>query len=106
MAMLRRVCVLLLSAGPAWAFVPLSARGGMARRAPTSPTTLMAVEDEIDLSQSTTEKQKATSFGPATVLRKMRLDIPWLAEGAAPAGNKVNIPPHVREILAQVISGV
>ena len=38
-------------------------------------TTSMVVEEK-----STTEKAKATSFGPATLLRQMRADIPWLAE--------------------------
>ncbi len=37
----------------------------------------------------------------ADLLRDKKLDIPWLAEGDAPSGNKVNMPDHVRQILAQ-----
>ena len=48
--------------------------------------------------------EQATSFGPAAVLRKLKADlpqIPWLAEGDGSPQNKVDMPEHVRAILAQ-----
>jgi len=35
----------------------------------------------------------------ADLLRDVKLDLPWLAEGDAPASNKVNIPEHVQRVL-------
>ena len=47
--------------------------------------------------------EQATSIGPAQVLRKLKQDLPqieWLAEGDAPASNKIDIPDHVAHVLA------
>jgi len=48
--------------------------------------------------------QQAQSFGPAAVIRKLKEELPqieWLADGEGAARNKVDMPDHVREILAQ-----
>jgi len=48
--------------------------------------------------------QQAGSFGPATLLRKLKTDLPqfeWLASGSGNPSNKVDMPDHVRKILAQ-----
>mmetsp|Transcript_41995 Transcript_41995/g.82339 ORF Transcript_41995/g.82339 Transcript_41995/m.82339 type:complete len:620 (-) Transcript_41995:79-1938(-) len=48
--------------------------------------------------------QQAGSFGPATLLRKLKTDLPqfeWLATGSGNPSNKVDMPDHVRKILAQ-----
>jgi len=47
--------------------------------------------------------EQATSFGPASVLRKLKADLPqfpWLAEGHGSPDNKVDMPDHVRAVLA------
>lgn len=48
--------------------------------------------------------QQAESFGPASVLRSLKRNLPqidWLAQGDGNPDNKVNIPPYVREVLSQ-----
>ena len=48
--------------------------------------------------------QQAQSFGPAAVIRKLKEELPqveWLASGEGAARNKVDMPDHVKEILAQ-----
>ena len=48
--------------------------------------------------------QQAESFGPASVIRKLKQELPqfpWLAEGDGNPHNKVNIPEHLHEILSQ-----
>ena len=48
--------------------------------------------------------QQAESFGPASLLRKLKADLPqfpWLAEGAGSEHNKVDMPDGVRAVLAQ-----
>ena len=48
--------------------------------------------------------QQADSFGPATVLRKLKQELPqfeWLADGDGAPHNKVNIPENLHEILSQ-----
>mmetsp|Transcript_32109 Transcript_32109/g.76488 ORF Transcript_32109/g.76488 Transcript_32109/m.76488 type:complete len:616 (-) Transcript_32109:185-2032(-) len=48
--------------------------------------------------------QQAQSFGPAAVIRKLKEELPqveWLASGEGAARNKVDMPEHVKEILAQ-----
>mmetsp|Transcript_27353 Transcript_27353/g.61174 ORF Transcript_27353/g.61174 Transcript_27353/m.61174 type:complete len:621 (+) Transcript_27353:83-1945(+) len=97
MASLRTVVLLLAALSEsAFAFQPRASRRALAGRRATGSKLRMALEE-----RSTTEKNKATSIGPATILRKMRVDIPWLAEGDAPPSNKVNIPDHVKAVLAQ-----
>ena len=38
----------------------------------------------------------------ADLLRDVKLDIPWLAEGTAPASNKENIPPYIEDVLQKL----
>ena len=48
--------------------------------------------------------QQAESFGPATAIRKLKANLPqieWLSEGKGSDDNKVNMPDHVKQILAQ-----
>ena len=48
--------------------------------------------------------QQAESFGPATAIRKLKANLPqieWLSEGKGSDDNKVNMPEHVKQILAQ-----
>jgi len=48
--------------------------------------------------------EQAASFGPATLIRKLKSDLPqfpWLAEGEGNPANKVDMPDHVKQILAQ-----
>ena len=48
--------------------------------------------------------QQAESFGPAAVIRSIKEKLPqseWLASGEGAARNKVDMPDHVKEILAQ-----
>ena len=48
--------------------------------------------------------EQASSFGPATLIRKLKEDLPqfpWLAEGSGNPNNKVDMPDHVKAILAQ-----
>jgi len=48
--------------------------------------------------------QQASSFGPASLLRKLKEDVPqfpWLAEGSGNPNNKVDMPEHVKVVLAQ-----
>jgi len=48
--------------------------------------------------------QQAESFGPAAVIRKVKEELPqveWLASGEGAARNKVDMPDHVKQILAQ-----
>mmetsp|Transcript_91541 Transcript_91541/g.168127 ORF Transcript_91541/g.168127 Transcript_91541/m.168127 type:complete len:664 (+) Transcript_91541:90-2081(+) len=48
--------------------------------------------------------EQAASFGPATLLRKLKADIPqfpWLAEGEGSPDNKVDMPDFVKATLAQ-----
>ena len=48
-----------------------------------------------------TNGRQARSIGPAQLLRRAKLHLPFLAEGDAPASNKVNIPEHVAAVLAR-----
>ena len=43
----------------------------------------------------------APRLAVADLLRDIKLDIPWLAEGDASPDNKQNIPAHVREVLSR-----
>ena len=48
--------------------------------------------------------QQASSFGPASLLRKLKADLPqfpWLAEGDGAPRNKIDMPDHVKAVLAQ-----
>ena len=48
--------------------------------------------------------QQAESFGPASLLRKVKKDLPqfeWLAEGHGNPNNKIDMPHHVKAVLAQ-----
>lgn len=48
--------------------------------------------------------KQASSFGPASVLRQLKEDLPqfpWLAEGAGAPRNKINMPDHIKEVLTQ-----
>jgi len=48
--------------------------------------------------------QQANSFGPATLIRNLKENLPqfeWLAEGSGSDSNKVDMPEHVKQILAQ-----
>ena len=50
--------------------------------------------------------QQAESFGPASLLRKLKADLPqfpWLAEGAGSEHNKVDMPDGVRAVLAPIV---
>ena len=62
--------------------------------------------------QQTTQKhqlsmvigQQAESFGPASLLRKLKKELPqseWLAEGSGNPNNKIDMPDHVKAVLAQ-----
>lgn len=44
-------------------------------------------------------RSAAPRMAMADLLRDAKLDLPWLAEGDAPASNKINVPEHVKEIL-------
>jgi zeaxanthin epoxidase len=51
--------------------------------------------------------QQAESFGPATLLRKLKADLPqseWLAEGHGNPNNKIDMPDHVKVILDQPLA--
>lgn len=48
--------------------------------------------------------QQAESIGPAQLLRKLKSNLPqidWLAEGHGNPNNKIDMPSHVKEVLAQ-----
>jgi hypothetical protein len=48
--------------------------------------------------------QQANSFGPATLLRKLKEDLPqfeWLADGSGSPSNKVDMPDYVKQVLSQ-----
>ena len=48
--------------------------------------------------------QQAESFGPASLIRKLKTELPqfdWLADGDGNPSNRVNMPPHVRAVLDQ-----
>mmetsp|Transcript_18235 Transcript_18235/g.27565 ORF Transcript_18235/g.27565 Transcript_18235/m.27565 type:complete len:611 (-) Transcript_18235:145-1977(-) len=48
--------------------------------------------------------QQAESFGPASLLRSLKRNLPqidWLAEGEGSPDNKINIPNYVEQVLAQ-----
>ena len=48
--------------------------------------------------------QQAESFGPASLLRKLKKDLPqfeWLAEGGGNPNNKIDMPDYVKSVLAQ-----
>mmetsp|Transcript_14088 Transcript_14088/g.21717 ORF Transcript_14088/g.21717 Transcript_14088/m.21717 type:complete len:623 (+) Transcript_14088:304-2172(+) len=48
--------------------------------------------------------QQAESFGPASVLRSLKRELPqidWLAQGEGNPDNKINIPPYVQQVLSQ-----
>jgi zeaxanthin epoxidase len=56
------------------------------------------------LSQINVVGQQAESFGPAQVIRKLKSDLPqiqWLADGDGNPQNKINMPDHVKQVLAQ-----
>ncbi|KAL7540004.1 hypothetical protein ACHAWF_006581 [Thalassiosira exigua] len=78
--------------GEAFAPPPSSPRpSSPSARARRSTTTSLGVIGE-----------QASSIGPATLLRNAKAklpSIPWLAEGDAPASNKVDIPSHVASVL-------
>jgi len=78
----------LYLAAEALAFAPSAHRQAHSRHAPASMVT----------------GKQAESVGPAQLLRKLKREVPqfpWLAEGAGSPRNKVDMPDHVREILAQ-----
>eukprot|EP00569_Conticribra_weissflogii_P007844 CAMPEP_0171343432 /NCGR_PEP_ID=MMETSP0878-20121228/17182_1 /TAXON_ID=67004 /ORGANISM="Thalassiosira weissflogii, Strain CCMP1336" /LENGTH=624 /DNA_ID=CAMNT_0011846385 /DNA_START=82 /DNA_END=1956 /DNA_ORIENTATION=+ len=83
------LAALILSAQSASAFIsPTSSR-----TASTTSTTSLHVTG-----------QQASSIGPAALLRDLKQKLPqieWLAEGEAPASNKIDIPDHVAHVLAQ-----
>ena len=83
----------LLLGGHSLAFVPgLRTPPAVApHRAAASPATMVI-------------GQQAESFGPAAVIRSIKEKLPqseWLASGEGAARNKVDMPDHVKEILAQ-----
>ena len=44
--------------------------------------------------------EQAASFGPATLIRKLKTDLPqfpWLAEGDGNPNNKIDMPDHVKQ---------
>ena len=48
--------------------------------------------------------QQAESFGPASLLRKLKTDLPqfsWLAAGDGSPSNKIDMPEHVKAVLSQ-----
>ena len=49
---------------------------------------------------STPHQRLAPTNAGADLLRDAKLDIPWLAEGDAPAENKVNTPDSAKRIFA------
>mmetsp|Transcript_77 Transcript_77/g.190 ORF Transcript_77/g.190 Transcript_77/m.190 type:complete len:625 (+) Transcript_77:183-2057(+) len=83
------LAALILSAQSASAFIsPTSSRTAF-----TTSTTSLHVTG-----------QQASSIGPAALLRDLKQKLPqieWLAEGEAPASNKIDIPDHVAHVLAQ-----
>lgn len=86
--------------GLALAALTLSAQSASAFHSPTSSRTASTA--------STTSLrvtgQQASSIGPAALLRDLKQKLPqieWLAEGEAPASNKIDIPDHVAHVLAQ-----
>ena len=48
--------------------------------------------------------EQASSIGPPTLLRNIKQSLPqisWLASGAADPSNKIDIPPHVQQVLSR-----
>ena len=83
----------LLLGGHSLAFVPglRTPPAAAPHRAAASPATMVI-------------GQQAESFGPAAVIRSIKEKLPqseWLASGEGAARNKVDMPDHVKEILAQ-----
>ena len=80
------VCALAIARGLAWLPTPRRA----ASRAALAPRMVVG--------------EQATSFGVASLLRKLKADspqFPWLAEGDGNPNNKIDMPEHVKAILAQ-----
>lgn len=80
--------VVLITFAPATAFAPAS----------TSDSTITACTS----TQLNVVGQQANSFGPAQLIRKLKSSLPqieWLAEGAPPESNKINMPDHVQSVL-------
>jgi len=85
--MLRLLCVSAATASAAY----VSGVASAASRHRASPAAMVIGE-------------QASSFGPATLIRKLKEDLPqfpWLAEGSGNPNNKVDMPDHVKAILAQ-----
>merc|ERR1719217_856190 len=83
----------LLLGGHSLAFVPglRTPPAAAPHRAAASPATMVI-------------GQQAESFGPAAVIRSIKEKLPqseWLASGEGAARDKVDMPDHVKEILAQ-----
>ena len=67
-------------------------------RLTTAPASRSAVSPSMVIGE------QASSVGPATLLRKLKKDLPqfpWLAEGGGNPANKVDMPDYVQSILAQ-----
>jgi len=67
------------------------------------PTT-QVVQPRSAVGPSMVVGEQASSVGPAQLLRKLKQDLPqfpFLAEGGGNPANKVDMPDHVKEILAQ-----
>eukprot|EP00978_Attheya_sp_CCMP212_P025895 scaffold84120_cov67-Attheya_sp.AAC.1 len=55
-------------------------------------------------STSLSEGKQAESFGPAQLIRNFKESLPqieWLADGHGNPANKIDMPDHVKQVLAQ-----
>ena len=88
------ICTLALVRYGAHAFTPPTT----IRRTASNPSTTTTTTTSLN------EGKQAESFGPAQLLRKVKEELPqidWLAEGAGNPHNKVNMPDHIKTVLAQ-----
>ena len=60
----------------------------------------LAVTAHALVAPTTPHQRLAPAHAVADLLRDAKLDIPWLAEGDAPAENKVNTPDSAKRIFA------
>lgn len=84
--------------------VTLALATGSAAFVPSSSRAAIGSQSTYASSQLNVVGQQAESFGPAQAIRKLKETLPqvdWLAEGHGNPANKVNMPDHVKEILAQ-----
>lgn len=82
-------------------FLSTTVTDGFTLPTPSSTTTSKTTSSFTSLN---VVGQQAESFGPASVLRSLKRNLPqidWLAQGDGSPENKENIPQYVQQVLAQ-----